>query len=136
MDGIFGNRFDLNGDGHMSVPEHMIDFAVFSHFMDEIDVEAAEEAKAARHDGDDLDLCDTSDAFITKDPSAATDGDFVVDDKEYYASLFADVDDMDDLDDEDDFDDDYDEDDDFDDDFCEDDDFDLDDDAGKYSDDF
>lgn len=101
MDGIFGKRFDLNGDGRMSVPEHMVDFAVFSHFMDEIDAEGDDEAKASRHESDGLDFCGTSDGFITKDPRVATDSDFMVDDKEYYAVLFADVDGMDALDDED-----------------------------------
>ncbi len=103
MDGIFGNRFDLNGDGHLSAPEHMADFAVFRRFMDEIDAEDDDEAKTARHDSDDFGLCDASDGLITKSPGVAADGDFVVDDKEYYAALFADVDDMDDLDDEDDY---------------------------------
>ncbi len=120
MDGIFGKRFDLNGDGHMSAPEHMADFSVFSHFMDEIDSEDAEEAKAGRYDDDDLELYDTSDTYITKDPSVATDGDFLFDDKKYYATLFADVDDMDELDDDGEFEDEGDyRDDDFDDDYRE-----------------
>ncbi len=105
MDGIFGKRFDLDGDGRMSVPERMADFAVFSHFMDEIDAEGDDGTKASRRESNGLDFCGTSDGFITKDPRVATDGDFVVDDKDYYAILFADVDDMDDLDNEDDLDD-------------------------------
>ncbi len=51
LDGIFGNRFAFNGDGHMSVPERMADFFAFSHFMDEIDADDAERAKVAQHDG-------------------------------------------------------------------------------------
>ena len=125
MDGIFGKRFDLNGDGHMSVPEHMADFSVFSHFMDEIDSERAEEAKAGRRDDDALDFCDTSDTFIAKDPTVATAGDFFLDDRKYYANLFADVDNMDEFDDADEFADDYREYD-PDDDFCDDDDLDSD----------
>ncbi len=126
MDGIFGKRFDINGDGHMSVPEHMADFSVFSHFMDEIDSEGAEETKAGRYDDDDLDFCDTSDTFMAKDSTVTTAGDFFLDDRKYYANLFADVDDMGELDDDDDDDDlddgyhEYDPDDDF----CDDDDFD------------
>ena len=103
MDGIFGKRFDLNGDGHMSVPEHMADFSVFSHFMDEIDSEGAEEAKAGRYGDDDLGFCDTSDTFMAKDSTVATAGDFFLDDRKYYANLFADVDNMDELDDDDEF---------------------------------
>lgn len=125
MDGIFGKRFDLNGDGHMSVPEHMADFSVFSHFMDEIDSEHAEEAKAGRCDDDDLDFCDTSNTFMAKDCTVATAGDFFLDDRKYYANLFADVDNMDELDDDDEFDEGYREYD-SDDDFCDDDDFDSD----------
>ncbi len=145
MDGIFGKRFDLNGDGCMSVPEHMADFAVFSYFMDEIDAEGDDEAKASRRESDDLDFYGASDGFITKDPRVATDEDFVVDDKEYYAVLFADVDDMNDLDDEDDLDDldDFDDEDglddedDFEDDYRDDDDgFVFEDDFRDYSDDF
>ncbi len=125
MDGIFGKRFDLNGDGRMSVPEHMADFSVFSHFMDEIDSEGAEEAKAGRRDDDDLDFFGTSDVFMAKDSTVATAGDFFLDDRKYYANLFADVDNMDELDDDDEFDEGYREYD-PDDDFCDDDDFDSD----------
>ena len=112
MDGIFGKRFDLDGDGHMSVPEHMADFSVFGHFMDELDAEGAEEAKTSRHDNDDLGIYDTSDTDITNDPSDAAEIDFLLDDRKYYATLFADVVNIDELDDDDEFDEGYREDDD------------------------
>ena len=37
MNGIFGNLFDLNGDGEMSAFELGVDFALFSMIMDDED---------------------------------------------------------------------------------------------------
>ena len=35
MNGIFGNLFDLNGDGEMSAFELGVDFALFSMIMED-----------------------------------------------------------------------------------------------------
>lgn len=68
MDGIFGNLFDLNRDGHMSVPEHVVDFAVFNHFVDEIDAEAAAESSSRRSDS-------VLDDLLFSDEESLSDGD-------------------------------------------------------------
>ena len=35
MDGLFGNLFDINGDGELSTGERMMDFALFHHMVTE-----------------------------------------------------------------------------------------------------
>lgn len=37
MKGLFGNLFDLNGDGEMNATESALEFALFSEMMDEDD---------------------------------------------------------------------------------------------------
>ncbi len=37
MKGLFGDLFDLNGDGEMSATESALEFALFSEMMDEDD---------------------------------------------------------------------------------------------------
>lgn len=104
MDGIFGNRFDLNNDGYMSVPEHMIDFAVYNHFVEEVDAEVAAEEKA-RASKQSSKLFSETDSFVSGSSSNSvfdpTEVDF--DDEDDFDE--DDFDDEDDDLDEDDFDD-------------------------------
>lgn len=37
MKGLFGDLFDLNGDGEMSAAESALEFVLFSEMMDEDD---------------------------------------------------------------------------------------------------
>lgn len=46
MDGLFGNLFDINGDGELSAGERMMDFALFHHMATGGD-EAAEKLSEA-----------------------------------------------------------------------------------------
>ena len=107
MDGIFGNRFDLNNDGYMSVPEHMIDFSVYNHFVEEVDAEVAAEEKA-RASKQSSKLFSETDSFVSNPSSNSvfdpTEVDFDEDDFDDEDDYFDNEDDFDD--EEDDFDDD------------------------------
>ena len=55
MDGLFGNLFDINGDGELSAGERMMDYALF-HQMATEGVEAAEKLSEAGIDPFDFEL--------------------------------------------------------------------------------
>ena len=57
MDGLFGNLFDINGDGELSAGERMMDFALFHHMATEGD-EAAEKLSEAGIDPLDFEFMD------------------------------------------------------------------------------
>lgn len=58
MDGLFGNLFDIDGDGELSAGEHMMDFALFHHMANECDDELAEKLENAGIDPLDVELMD------------------------------------------------------------------------------
>lgn len=50
MKGIFGDLFDLNGDGEMSVTESALEFALLSELMEEDDENCDEDGDSSDWD--------------------------------------------------------------------------------------